>query len=134
MDNASLKNLIRIGLISSVNVERMTARAVFPDKDNMVSGELKLLNRGSKKHKDYYIPDVGEQVVCVFPQNGGGKGSNTGFILGSFFSTADEPVKTGSNLRRIDYGEGSYIEYDNGRITIHASGDLVLEGANVRIN
>lgn len=134
MDAASIKNLVRIGNVSSVNVERMTAKVTFPDKDDLVSSDLKLLNRGSKKHKDYYIPDVGEQVVCIFPQNGGGKGSNTGFILGSFFSTADAPVKTGHDVRRIDYGDGSYIEYSAGTITIHAAGDLVLQGATVRIN
>lgn len=133
MEN-TVKNLVRVGLISSVDVRRMTARVIFPDKDNLVSGELKLLNRGSKKHKDYFIPEINEQVLCIFPQNSGGKGSNSGFIIGSFFSDADAPVKTGANVRRVDFGDGSYLEWDNGTITIHASGDLILQGTNVKIN
>lgn len=133
MEN-TVKNIIRIGLVSSVNIKQMTARVIFPDKENMVSGELKLLNRGSKRHKDYFIPEIKEQVLCIFPQNSGGKGSNSGFIVGSFFSEEDAPVKTGTNIRRIDFGDGSYIEWNNGTITIHASGDLILQGNNVRIN
>lgn len=42
MDNI-LGNLVRIGTVSSVNVEERTARVEFTDKDNMVSGPLNVL-------------------------------------------------------------------------------------------
>ena len=133
MEN-TLKNLIRVGCVSSVNIERMTAKVVFGDKDNLVSADLKILNRGSKRHKDYFIPEINEQVVWIVPQNSGGKGSNSGFIVGSFFNKADAPVKTGEGLRRVDDGSGSFIEFDNGSITISAAGSLILKGATVEIN
>jgi len=42
MDNI-LKNLVRLGTVSSVNVEERTARVIFKDKNQLVSGELKVL-------------------------------------------------------------------------------------------
>jgi len=42
MDTA-LENIVRIGTVSSVNVEDRTARVRFIDKDNMVSGPLNVL-------------------------------------------------------------------------------------------
>ncbi len=38
-----LNALVRIGTVSSVNENTRTARVVFPDHDDMVSGELKVL-------------------------------------------------------------------------------------------
>ena len=39
-----LKNIVRLGKVSSVNVEERTARVIFEDKgDTMVSGDLKIL-------------------------------------------------------------------------------------------
>ena len=37
------KNLVRAGTVSSVDVENRTARVIFKDKSNLVSGELKVL-------------------------------------------------------------------------------------------
>lgn len=39
----ALKNIIRIGTVSSVNVDNRTARVNFEDKNNLVSGELKVM-------------------------------------------------------------------------------------------
>lgn len=38
-----LKEIVRIGTVSSVDVEKRTARVIFPDKDNLPSGALKVL-------------------------------------------------------------------------------------------
>ena len=39
----ALKNIVRIGVVDSVNAEKRTARVRFADKNNLVSGELKVL-------------------------------------------------------------------------------------------
>ena len=36
-------DLIKVGKVSTVNVEKRTARVIFEDKDEMVSGELQVL-------------------------------------------------------------------------------------------
>ncbi len=38
-----INNLVRIGRVSSVNVGARTVRVIFPDRDDMVSGDLKVL-------------------------------------------------------------------------------------------
>lgn len=44
MDNENiLQNLVRIGTVSSVDPVKRTARVIFKDRDNLVSGELKVL-------------------------------------------------------------------------------------------
>lgn len=136
MDSNIIKNLFRIGVISSINEGAMTARVKFADRNNTESYDLHLLNRGSKVHKDYWIPAIDEQVLCCYLPAIGGGGVGEGFILGSFFSAIDAPVKTGSGIRRIDFGDGSFVEHDmaSGNITINATGDIIIQGANVRIN
>ena len=44
MNESVLKNLVRAGWVSSVNVEERTARVIFKDKvETFVSGDLKVL-------------------------------------------------------------------------------------------
>ncbi|MGG4447639.1 hypothetical protein [Brevibacillus porteri] len=60
-----------------MNQQKGTMRAVFPDKDNQVSGDLPILNQVTLT--------VGESVLCLFL----GNGMQTGFCLGSFKTDGD---------------------------------------------
>ncbi|NTU28845.1 hypothetical protein HPY27_01550 [Brevibacillus sp. HB1.1] len=60
-----------------MNQEKGTMRAVFPDKDNQVSGDLPILNGVTLS--------VGESVLCLFL----GNGMQTGFCLGFFKTDGD---------------------------------------------
>jgi phage baseplate assembly protein V len=103
-----VKNLIRVGRVSAVYPERCTARVVFDDRENLVSFELPTLGRGSLYNKDYWLPDVDEQVVCLFLPNGNAQG----FIIGSPFSKADTPPVVDPNKRHMAFSDGTVIEYD----------------------
>ena len=135
MDINILKNLVRTGKISSVDAVNNTARVVFEDKDNDVSGDLIIVNRGSMNVKDYWMPDVDEQVVCLFLPNTKA-GLKAGFVLGSFFSSADAPQVGDANKRRIDFDGASYIEFDRatGGLTINCKGPIVLKGSTISLN
>jgi len=70
-----LKNIVRVGTVSSVDIAERTARVAFADKkageeQPLISGALKALNKE--------IPYVGQFVICLFLPNGDGDG----FILG----------------------------------------------------
>lgn len=136
MDIKSIKNIIRVGQVSSRNSVDMTVKVVFPGAENLVSADLAVLNRGSQNHKDYWVPDIGEQVLCIFTQNTSGNGSNEGYVLGSFFSQVDRPQVSEPNIRRVDFGDGSYVEHDRntGNLTIHATGNITITGKTVNIN
>ena len=87
---ANLKEVIRIGKVSSVDAGKKTARVVFEDKDNVVSAELPVLvNTPTIKAKDSqggectldikpWLPKVEQMVVVAYLPSGGGDG----FILG----------------------------------------------------
>ena len=70
-------NLIRIGEVTSINPEAFTARVRFEDRDNVESYDLRILVRGSLKDKFFHMPDVGENVLCLFLPSG----VEAGFIL-----------------------------------------------------
>ncbi|WP_418519032.1 hypothetical protein [Megasphaera sp.] len=129
-----LKNMFRVGKVSSLNPEQNTARVYFEDQNGMVSCEMAILNRGSKVVKDYWMPDVGEDVLCLNLPND--KNKTVGWILGSYFSQKDSPQIADDKVRRIDYGDRSYIEYDrkSHTLNIHCVGNINITGATINLN
>ncbi len=87
----SLKNIVRVGIVSKVNSENKTARVQIPEQ-GIVTSELKIVQNMPKieiKNKDdtpsdcsveieQWLPQVGQWVVCLFYPDGDGDG----FILG----------------------------------------------------
>lgn len=85
-----LKNIVRIGKVSSVNSENKTARVIFGDKQNMISGELRVVDNKasvileeaqSHTHSciiQQWLPKINDTVLCLYLPNGEGDG----FILG----------------------------------------------------
>lgn len=141
MDTNNIKNMIRVGIVSSVDVANMTAKVMFTDKTDgngapLISANLSILSRGSRKHKEYWVPDIDEQVLCVFLPNVSGCGSSDGYIVGCIYSSVDEPIKTGEGIRRIDFGDGSYVEHNRntGDMTIHATGTIRITGSKIYLN
>lgn len=118
----NFSKIIRVGEVSSTNPATMTVKVVFPDEDNSVSDNLSVINRGSKNNKDYWMPDVGEQVLCVFPPNS----RNRGFVLGSFFSSVDVPPTGVAQNKRI-------LEH-NGDLEINCTGNVKINAANIYLN
>lgn len=75
-----LKELIKVGRVSSLSEQ--SARVVFPDRDDVVSYDLPVLQHGAMRTQGHWMPEVGEQVLCLFLPNG----IESGFVLGSFYS------------------------------------------------
>lgn len=136
MDTNIISRLVRLGRVSSINIENMSARVIWSDMDDSVSDELPIVTPGCQKSKIYWMPEIDEQVVCLMLPNTSGKGSNDGFIIGSFFNEVDRPVKVGAGIRRIDFGDGSFIQHnrDTGNLDIFATGNITINGKTVSIN
>ncbi len=118
----NFQKIIRVGKVSSTNPADMTVRVTFPDERELVSADLPVLCHGSKSDKDYWMPDVGEQVVCLFLPNG----RNMGFCLGTFFSKADTPPAGAGQSKRI-------IKH-NGDLDIECTGNIRIKGAKIYLN
>lgn len=101
-------NLIRVGEVTSVNPAAFTARVRFIDRDNTESYDLQVMARGSLRDKNYHMPDVGENVICLFLP----AGVESGFILGAYYpSGVSRPASTIDKTVTV-FGDGTRIEYD----------------------
>jgi phage baseplate assembly protein V len=129
-----LKNLFRVGKVSSTNPAAVTVRVTFTDKDNMVSYDLPVLQDSTKDNQDYYMPDIDELVLCLFLPNGLAQG----FCLGSFYSSQNPPPIAGQHKWYKKFKDGTTIEYDSkshvlridatGPINIVAAGNINVTG------
>ena len=75
-----LKNIVRVGRVSSVDRGKKTARIIFNDKKDadgnpLMSGPLRIIRSISV---DARFPEVDDDVLCLFLPNGKGDG----FVIG----------------------------------------------------
>lgn len=87
-DLTELKNIVRKGTVQSVDKKKMKARVKFGDKGGMISGELHILIQerhiinepveNCKAWLEYWLPEVGDMVLCLMIPDGDGEG----YILG----------------------------------------------------
>ncbi len=102
-----LDNLIKSGRVTSINDDKGTVRVEYLES-GLVSDELPVLFKKTRYDKEYDLPDVGENVVCLFLPIGLEKG----YVLGSFYSDRDvTPVKDRKHSVR-EYSDGSAWGYD----------------------
>ncbi len=113
-----MKNLIRIGRISSVNAVKGTVRVVIEDQQDIVTDELPMLAF------EYYMPEVGDLVLCTFL----GNGISQGLCLGRYFSDQNPPPVTDQKIYSRDFGDGTSIQYNktSKELSITAAGDLKI--------
>ncbi len=106
------RQMIRVGVVSSIDYDRGTARVEIKDNDGVITYDLPVLVGATIKDKAWSMPDVEEQVLCCFLPTG----HEVGFILGSFYSDGekgDEPGdRKGEDKRVMEFEDGSYVEYD----------------------
>lgn len=122
--NEDATNWIRIGEVSSVDPKTCTARVVFDDEDGFISNDLPVIQRNTQSTKDYWLPAVGEDVICVFLPCG----EEDGFILGSFYADEITPPVDSETKRYLEFPDGSTFEYDWEAHKLKAAiGDTVIE-------
>lgn len=115
--NEILNKLIKIGEVSSINPAKGTARVVFGDEDSVVSYDLQVLQRNTFKNQDYAMPDINEDVICLFLPCG----SEDGFILGSVYAGEITPPESDSNKRTVVFADGTKISYDRANHILSAT-------------
>lgn len=130
----ALRGMVRTGTVSAVFPAEGMARVVFDDKDNTTSPKLHILHRFSGKNKDYWVPDIGDQVVCIFANND--SNFSTGWILGSYFTDRQPPQVVNPDIMRLDFADGSFFEYNRASKSLHISvvGNITINGARIDLN
>jgi len=129
--------MIRRGIVVAVDEKKAKVRVKFPDLD-MVSYWLPVVALKTHKDKHYLLPDVGEQVVVLFEEDGD---YTQGYVLGAIYSSEDTPALGDKNKHYIRYSDGTHVEYDRKTHTLKISipaGELHITvqngGGNVYVN
>jgi len=118
-----LKNMIRIGKVSSINYDRGAVKVTFPDKDDIVSDFLPYLSF------EYNMPEVGDTVLCVFLPNGISKG----FCLGQPYSLKNMPVQPGPQYYYKNIYDEAFYQYDKNSKTLTIDADNIVLNAATSI-
>ena len=120
-----LNSIIRVAEVDSTDPDRATVRVRLGDDDQMVSHNLSVLVRNTMHNQDYWMPDVGEQVLCLFLPFG----LEQGFVLGSFYSRPDQPPVQDQDKRHLAFKDGTWLEYDRSSNILSGSvqGDVDLK-------
>lgn len=117
-------DLIKIGEVSSVNPAEGTARVIFDDDDGLVSYDLQVVHPNTFKNKDYALPDVGTDVVCIFL----GSGAEEGFILGGVYTDGNPPPEGSIDVRAVEFADGTVVRYDRaGHVLSVTIGGLTIQ-------
>jgi len=130
----ALSQYIFIGIVSQYGSQPGTVIVTRPDQEDRTSGELYVMSRGTKGTKDYWMPDIGDAVLCILLPNTSGSGPGEGFVIGAHYSDVDAPAESDPNTRSIRYKDGSYIVNKSGAMEIHASQSLTITAPTININ
>ncbi len=135
-------NSFRVGIVTSQDAARCRVRVTFPDHDQMLSWWLPVVVAKTQNDKAYYLPDLGEQVVCLMDEY-----DEDGAVLGSIYSNVDQPPKALSvNNLHWAAQDGASFDYDRGAhrlsvsipsggtFTITANGATIAIDANGNVN
>lgn len=155
--------LIRIGQVITTDPEKHTVRVLF-EAENELSYDLPVLVHNTYANHDYAMPDVGDDVLCLFLP----EGPEDGFVLGSFYAGEVTPPTTNEDIRCVQFQDDTMVSYNrasheldikigqtsihadqeklnintntsialntNGDISINATGKVSINGSNVGIN
>lgn len=115
---------MKIGVVTAADSEKCRVRVQFPDRDEVVSYWLPVMQKKTLKDKAYWMPDIQEHVVCLMDEN-----DEFGVVLGAIYSDADTPPVDSQNKCHIVFEDGTVIEYDRSahKLTATVQGDIEVE-------
>ncbi|MEZ3415894.1 phage baseplate assembly protein V [Pantoea dispersa] len=110
-----LRNLIRIGTVSAVNLDDGVCRV---DTGNNTTGWLHWLTARAGKTRSWNAPSVGEQVLVLCL---GGE-LDTGFVLPGVYSDASAAPSASADALHWSFPDGAMIEYEPATGALSATG------------
>lgn len=99
--------LFRVGIVQEQDTALARVRVTFADYDQMRSWWLPIVVPKSQNDKAYWIPDLGEQVVCLMDAH-----DEAGAVLGAIYSSADTTPVNSADKWHLGFKDGAAFEYD----------------------
>ena len=141
MTQDKMDQIVRIGRVVSRQPEKMRVRVELPDTvtSPLVTAWLPVLCRRACEDMAYDLPDINDQVLCVFLPIG----LEQGFVMGSMFGKQSPPVTNPDKVHRL-FRDGTFLEYDRaehkltadvkGDVVITATGNVTVTGQTIQLN
>jgi phage baseplate assembly protein V len=130
-------NMYRVGIVKSQDASNGCVRVSFPDRDQMTSWWLPVVFSKTQDDKSFWMPDIGEQVVCMMDEF-----DEDGAVLGAIYSSVDRPPAANPDKLQWKFKDNAVFEYDraahslqitippDGTVNISASGaSLTIDGS-----
>lgn len=127
---------VRIGIVTAIDRKKARVRVNFEEHDDTTSHELAVMQKNTLNHKSYWLPEVDEQVVCLFLNNG----QETGIVIGTLYAEDDaaahKPVPEISDESKKRHGiwfeGGSHVKYehDTQTLVVHSAKNIMITAAD----
>ena len=95
-----------VGEVTDIDSKMCRARVTFDDDDSVTSYWLPVLQPNTIDNHDYRLPDIGEDVLCVFLSK------EDGYIVGSFYAGEVMPPESDRDKRTVVFSDETKVSYD----------------------
>ncbi len=104
-----VNQMIRVGIVRNTHPRKGTVVVELADSDGVFTRPIPVLMPRTTRNASYDMPDIGEQVVCIFLTNS----TVHGFVVGSPFSRVDRvPDGATQDMKIYQYKDGTRWSYD----------------------
>lgn len=117
----AINNIVRVGTVVNRDHGLYRCRVEFQDNDKLVSYWCQVATLRAYKDRMFWMPEIGEQVLCLFLPFG----HEQGFVVGSLYSTKDRPPAKDKELV-VENRKDIYIESLEENIYITAEKNIYI--------
>jgi len=117
-----LANIVRLGTVEEADYQKARVRIRCGD---MLTGWLPWLTGRAGKDRDWWAPDLGEQVMVLSPS---GEPAQGVVFLGIYQDSAPQP-ETDVNKRKVVFEDGTTVTYDRAahKLDVLIKGDVAVK-------
>lgn len=123
--------MYRRGVVSAVDPDRCRARVKLPDRGDFETAWLDVIQQNTLTNRDYALPDVGELVAVLLDEH-----DEAGCILGAIYTSNNLPTSPGASIRRVTFGDGTFVEYDRAahELRVSVAGTVTLSATTILLD
>ena len=116
--------MIKVGKVVAIDEKTCKVRVQLLDNDGVITYWLPVVVNKSKDDKFYWLPDVDEEVLVAFLDNG----IEQGFVLGAVYNEKDKTPIQDKDKYHIRFKDGTVIEYSRKehKLKINCVGDVEI--------
>ena len=112
-------DLVRHGEVAAIDAAACRVKVTFEELE-ITSDWLPVIQQGASGDKGYWMPAIGEAVVCAFYSDS----TEEGVCLGSFYRAGGPPPAAGE--RFVVFPDGSKVAWQDGALTVEAKSGLTV--------